>query len=105
MFYLNLSSRLIILIILVTSHTHDELAALYQAREARDACGFQGRLRVSQTTNEITGLQATSSSSCKFAISGVQSKSTYFLNEIVGEEKTVWIGIFTVLYFILYSSK
>jgi len=75
----------------LTSHTHDDLAVMLQAREARDACGFTARLRIDQT-GHITGFGAKSTGTCEFAVSGAQTApSTGVTFETVGEEKTIWI--------------
>jgi hypothetical protein len=78
----------------MTSHTHDELAVMLHAREARDSCGFSARLRVNPSTKAITGLHATSSSSCIFPISGAQTTPSAGVTfETVGEEKTIWLSM------------
>jgi hypothetical protein len=78
----------------ITSHSHDVLAESFLAREERDNCGFQGQLWIDQSTTfgDILGLSATTSNSCKYAISGaVSANNDKFPNEEVGPEKTFYI--------------
>lgn len=76
------------------SHTHDELAQMYLDRESRDECEFAAQVKVDSTTNEYIGFTATSSKSCRFAVSGAIAKEKQGVeNEAYGSEQTIWIDM------------
>lgn len=78
----------------VLSHSHDDLATRLQAREARDACDFDGFLVVDANTNNVLGVHASTAGTCEYAISGLSATATDSVtNENYGLEKTVWIDM------------
>jgi hypothetical protein len=76
----------------IVSHSHDDLAQMFLDREARDACGFSGNLKIDQPTGSIAGISMQTTGTCNFAISGAQTSagSTVTL-ETYGSEKTIWV--------------
>ena len=77
------------------SHNHDKLAQLWRDRETRDACGASVTLKIDPTTHAIVGLSATSTQSCKLAVTG--GNSSQVTNEKYGPDTTMWLSIFTIL--------
>jgi hypothetical protein len=75
----------------VISRKHDDLAQVWLAREARDACGFAGFLRIEHASNAVVSMVAQSTGTCSFGISGVKSSSAKY--ETYGSEETIWVDL------------
>jgi hypothetical protein len=75
------------------SHKHDDLAQMWLDRETRDACGFSAELQYDIPTNSVVGFTATSTGTCKYAVSGAlpANPPSGVTSETYGGEKTIWI--------------
>lgn len=80
--------------IIVLSRGQDDLAQLFLQREQRDACGFNGQLKVRSDNFQIVGMKATSTGTCNFAVTGAKAATTtQITSETYGPDTTLWLSI------------
>lgn len=78
----------------ILSWSHDDLATILQAREARDACGFSGKLQVRADNLAVVAVATSSTGSCNYAITGATASTSSLLsNEVYGPDSTLWISM------------
>lgn len=80
----------------IISRKHEDLGKVFLDREARDNCGFEGTLKLIKGTGEVVGINAKSSGSCIYGISGVQTEDgapNVHDVEHYGEEVTTWLNM------------